>query len=163
MTEKRIKRDSGAVFINMGTAESRKWERVGRGMASLQLSLNPATEDIQDIDMQTATTVANGVSPQMSLTPTVVVGNAVNDYLRSVCDEQKLSEQKEIMFVDTFVEPVSNAFPARVALFNLIPQSGTGGDAGSSLGYGIDLHQEGELIIGTAKLQDNAWVFTANA
>lgn len=162
MAFKRIKRYQGAVFMNTGTAETPTWSRVGPAVGSFTLGLNAATEDIQDIDMETAETVLNSFTPSASLTPSVAFGDPVNDDLRQVCDQMKIGEQREFMFVDLFDTTKPGSFPARKANFNLIPQQATGGDAGGQLGFAIDVAMaDVALTLGTAAVADGVWSFTA--
>lgn len=150
-------------LYNSGTADAPAWDSTAKTLTSLPLSLNANTEESQFIEDATSTTTVLNLAPSYAYTarPQEVSPSSLDEFLWKAHVRQAIDAQVELLVVYLKKQDTeSGTFEAHRGVYNVQPDSGPGGDAGSNVELTGTLAQYGDLVHGTAAKGEDGWGFT---
>ena len=81
---KKVKSSKSAVLLNVGTAASPDYKRVGTGVTSLPISYNPKTTTETYVDEENATTTVDGYEVSSDIEQTAIKDDPIFDYVDGI-------------------------------------------------------------------------------
>jgi hypothetical protein len=159
--------------VKAPSAATSIWGRIGAGVSSGQVEINPDTETIHDLDMDVGTDIVKSIKPSMSLefeeTDTTNPANAdsVNEWLCDKC--RNLVKESQTTWLRVYQEKMTLVDDVPTFLAYKIPasfgiESGMGGDADAALSGSGTLKYTGDQVKGTVTFdENNKPVFVADA
>lgn len=80
----KVKSSKSAVLLNIGTATSPDYKRIGKGVTSLPISYNPKTTTETYVDEDNATTTVDGYEVSSDIEQTAIKGDPIFDYVDDI-------------------------------------------------------------------------------
>lgn len=149
-------------YVNVGTAEEKEWELLGRGVEESAIELNPETEEVKDITGANESNVT-GWKPTQSFDPFTVRGGSKLAFklyeIWANNTPEKLS-QFEMLTVYAFVGEEAEGYDADIQTNCMINMTSIGGSA--YVDMPIEVSYSMEKTRGTVKFVDNVPEFTPN-
>lgn len=158
-----MKQKDIVVMYNSGTEASPVWDSTAKTLTSLPLSLNASTEESQYIEDSTSTTAVLNLAPSYAYTarPQDTNPSSLDDFLWETHVRQVVGAQCQMMVVYLNKQgETAGTFTSHVGTYNVQPDSGPSGDAGSNVELSGTLSQVGDLVHGTVTKTENVWKFT---
>jgi hypothetical protein len=159
--------------VKAPTAQTSVWGRIGAGVSTGQLDINPETESIQDLDMDVGTDIVTNIKPSMGLefeetdSSNEATTDPVNDWLcnncRNLVKESPTTWLRVYLHKSSVVDGVTTFLAYKIpASFSI--ETGMGGDSGAAISGSGTLKYTGDQVKGTVTFdENNKPIFTADA
>ena len=163
VTVKKIKRSDFASFLNVGSKDSLKWARMGKGITSQKISYNPQTTSETYIDEDSATTTVDSYAPTMDAPQTAYAGDPVFDYVDRLRQSRAVGADCETEMLLVYIYDAEGTSYAAEKQKVAIQVDEFGGDGGASNVIGYTINFIGEAEKGTCAIVDGTPTFTKTA
>ena len=106
----KVKSSKSAVLLNVGTAESPDYKRIGTGVTSLPISYNPKTTTDTYVDEDNATTSVDSYEISSDIEQTAIKDDPIFDYVDGIRRGLKTGSDCETtaVLVDIYNMTISN-------------------------------------------------------
>ena len=159
-TVKKVKRSDFASFLNVGTKDSLKWARMGKGITSQQIAYNPQTTRETFIDEDSATTSVDSYAPTMNTPQTAYAGDPVFDFVDDLRQRRAVGADCEAEMLLVYIYDGEGSVYAAEKQKIAIQVDDFGGDGGASNVINYTLNFVGESEKGTCSIVDGTPTFT---
>lgn len=159
-TEQLVKRSGKVAFMNVGTSEEPKYQRMTK-FTEMSQSKNAVEYSRTYVDEDGEVTDVTGYSPEISYAFDQYTGNAVHEKLVDIADNEKTGADAlvDILIVDfSKKDSTGSGYEARLRTYSVIPD--TEGDSTDAYTYSGTFRKNGKFKVGTATLSENDTVAT---
>lgn len=162
MTTKLAKRSDKVAYFGVGSVEAETFARM-KGFTEMSTNKNPSEYSRRYVDEAFEQTDVTGYSPSISYGFDHYIGDTVHDDIVGITDNEKLGDDavRSIVIVD-FTKPVEGkGYEAKKRSFAVIPDSE--GDSTDAYTYSGTFRSKGEVVHGTATVENDVATFIATA
>lgn len=161
--EKKVKRTEFATFLNVGTADSPKYIRIGKGVTGQTLAYNPKTTDEQFIDEENGNSELDSYAPTLPTPQNAYAGNEVFDYVDNLRVNRATGDDAKTDILLVYIYRPATGTATYEAEKNdvVVVINDFGGDAGNPVVINYDLKFSGDPTPGTVTIVDKEATFTA--
>ena len=154
------KRSDKVAYFGVGAADAGTYTRM-KGFTEMSTNKNPSEYSRRYVDEAFEQTDVTGFSPSISYGFDQYVGDPVHDDLVEITDNEKLGSDavRSIVIVDFTKEVDGGGYEAKKRSFAVIPDSE--GGSNDAYTYSGTFRSKGEVILGTATVEDDVATFTA--
>ncbi len=153
-TEKLVKRSAKIAFMNTGTSDAKKFERM-RKFTDISTSKNPKEYSRQYVDEDGETTDVTGYAEEKSYAFDQYTGNLVHEKIAKITDDELIGDDAnvEVLVVDTSKTVESGGFEGRLRTYAVVP--GNDGDSTDAYTYSGSLKAKGTFKKVVATISDD--------
>ena len=156
----KVDRKLEMLFVNVGTAETKEWELLGRGVEDASIEFNHDVEQITDITGVTDTTVS-AAKPAITMDPNNIRGGSkLSEKLLDIERRNAVAEfgTFEILNVHAYLGDVNGPYTAELHKNSTIVPTSLGGS--SYVGLPLDVRLSNDKDLGTCTIEAGVPSFT---
>lgn len=160
MAEKKVKRTEFATFLNVGTAATPKYVRMGKGITGQTLAYNPKTTDFQFIDEENGSSELDSYAPTLPTPQNAYVGDEVFDFVDKLRRDRATGDdaKTDVLLVYVYEKDGTDYVAEKNDVVVVI--NDFGGEAGAPVVINYDLKFAGDPVMGTATITNKEATFT---
>lgn len=132
MATDKIKRSEAAYFVNIGSSGSAVYARLGTGVTTSKVNMNPKTTEEQYIHEDVATTTLDAYAPTLPVEMTAYADDSVFAFVKALYNAEAVGSDAntDIVEVDLYASSSASKWPARKHSVS-VQIDDYGGDAGA--------------------------------